>query len=207
MKNKYCIRSRISEDKFRQLLKSYIGDRTAQQTADETNMNINSIDRYFRLFRERVVLLTGTNVSQNDLLQDSYPQKADHILIGVLEKREQACAEIITADLHEPLAELLSQKPGIKDVVRHRHWPGYDELIDVSHDRRIRLRATGIAGFWDFAHLRLAKFRGMHKSTFLLHLKECEWRYNNRDQDLYATLLAEFRNYPLGRRRPLRPAP
>jgi hypothetical protein len=171
--------------------------------ADKFKLNINSVDRYFRLFRERVVLLTGTNVSQNDLRQDSYPAKTDHILIGVVEKREQAYAEIIAADLYEPLAELLSQGAGIKDVVRHRNWPGYDELIDVSHDRRFRIRPTGIAGFWDFAHLRLSKFRGMHKSTFLLHLKECEWRYNNRGQDLYATLLAEFRNYPLGSRRPL----
>ena len=36
---------------------------------------------------------------------------------------------------------------------------------------------------------RLAKFKGMHKQTFYLHLRECEFRYNYRNQNIYKTLL------------------
>ncbi|NQU86868.1 MAG: IS1595 family transposase, partial [Mariniphaga sp.] len=32
-------------------------------------------------------------------------------------------------------------------------------------------------------------FKGIHKSTFYLHLKECEFRYNHRKEDLYKLLL------------------
>ena len=32
---------------------------------------------------------------------------------------------------------------------------------------------------------------------FNLHLKECEFRFNNRGQDLYKVLLDDFRKKPL----------
>ncbi|MDR0993963.1 MAG: IS1595 family transposase, partial [Verrucomicrobiota bacterium] len=44
---------------------------------------------------------------------------------------------------------------------------------------------------------RLARFRGIHKSTFYLHLKECEWRFNHRHCNTYKTLLKLSRNNPL----------
>ncbi|MHC4552407.1 MAG: IS1595 family transposase, partial [Planctomycetota bacterium] len=33
--------------------------------------------------------------------------------------------------------------------------------------------------------------------TFYLHLKECEFRYNNRNDNMYELLLREFRKEPL----------
>jgi len=41
------------------------------------------------------------------------------------------------------------------------------------------------------------KFHGMDKENFNLHLKECEFRFNNRGEDLYKLLLRIFRNEPL----------
>ena len=45
--------------------------------------------------------------------------------------------------------------------------------------------------------MRLSKFRGVSKQTFYLHLKECEFRFNHRRDDLYKMLLKEFRKAPL----------
>jgi transposase-like protein len=53
-------------------------------------------------------------------------------------------------------------------------------------------RHAAVGGMW-----RLAKFRGIHKSTFCLHLKETEWRFNHRHENLYLVLLKEFRVTPL----------
>ena len=33
--------------------------------------------------------------------------------------------------------------------------------------------------------MRLAKFHGLKREEFLLHLKESEFRFNNRNSDLY----------------------
>ena len=44
---------------------------------------------------------------------------------------------------------------------------------------------------------RLAQFHGINKEKFLLHLKECEFRFNHRDIDVYRLLLKSFRDKPL----------
>ncbi|MDD5041054.1 MAG: IS1595 family transposase, partial [Candidatus Peribacteraceae bacterium] len=36
-----------------------------------------------------------------------------------------------------------------------------------------------------------------HKQTFYLHLKECEFRFNHRHENLYNLLLSLFRKHPL----------
>lgn len=50
---------------------------------------------------------------------------------------------------------------------------------------------------WGCAKIRLASFRGMHPSTFCLHLKECEFRFNCRREHLYKVLLTLCRVNPL----------
>ena len=39
---------------------------------------------------------------------------------------------------------------------------------------------NGIENFWGVVKARLYKFKGRNKETFYLHLKECEFRFNNR---------------------------
>jgi len=52
-------------------------------------------------------------------------------------------------------------------------------------------------GFWGYAKTRLARFTGMNPSTFYLQLKECEFRFNHRGQNLYKVLLIFCRTHPL----------
>ena len=63
--------------------------------------------------------------------------------------------------------------------------------------KKIRNHINGIENFWGLAKVRLSKFRGMNKDTFYLHLKECEFRFNYRNDDLYRVLLKMIRNTPL----------
>ena len=51
---------------------------------------------------------------------------------------------------------------------------------------------NGIESFWGYAKIRLVKFKGMDKKMFNLHLKECEFRFNNRKQNIYKILLVIF---------------
>jgi transposase-like protein len=41
---------------------------------------------------------------------------------------------------------------------------------------------NGIESFWSFAKNRLSKFNGFTNDKFILHLKECEYRFNNGNQ-------------------------
>jgi len=51
--------------------------------------------------------------------------------------------------------------------------------------------------FWGVAKVRLTKFKGIPAHTFHLHLKETEWRYNNRNANKEKILLQYLRKNPL----------
>ncbi len=89
----------------------------------------------------------------------------------------------------------------------------YDGLVDMGYKKHYRVHhgnnefskkqgnvrnhINGIENFWGLAKVRLSKFRGMSKSTFYLHLKECEFRFNYRKDNLYRLMLKLVRNKPL----------
>ena len=54
VKNKYAYRSRISEDKIRQIVRLFAVDLDASQIAEVTSLNRNTINRYLAAFRERI---------------------------------------------------------------------------------------------------------------------------------------------------------
>lgn len=62
---------------------------------------------------------------------------------------------------------------------------------------RGRCHVNGIESFWSYCKRRIAKFNGVTNEKFALHLKECEYRFNNRKKDLYKVLLKMIRNNPL----------
>ena len=90
-------------------------------------------------------------------------------------------------------------------------WKAYDGLVDygvkahyrVKHSKNEfangRNHINGIENFWGYAKHRLAKFRGISKNNFILHLKETEFRYNTKiqNQNLYKKLLFLIRENPL----------
>ena len=54
-----------------------------------------------------------------------------------------------------------------------------------------------IEAFLGFARKRLTRFHLNGDDHFYLGLKECEFRFNNRQEDLYKLLLKRFRENPL----------
>lgn len=52
---------------------------------------------------------------------------------------------------------------------------------------------NGIEGFWSYAKNWLYQYRGVPKKNFPMYLKEIEFRFNNRDQDLFPLLLEMMR--------------
>ncbi len=48
---------------------------------------------------------------------------------------------------------------------------------------------NGLEGFWSYAKERLIKYHGISPARFPLYLKELEFRYNHRDQDIFPILV------------------
>jgi transposase-like protein len=60
---------------------------------------------------------------------------------------------------------------------------GYKKHYRVIHSEnefvRGKQHVNGIESFWSYTKRRLAKFNGIKKENFALHLKECEFRFNS----------------------------
>ena len=94
-------------------------------------------------------------------------------------------------------------------VIHSDGWRGYDGLVDIGFDKHFRVHhgenefangerhINGIESFWSFAKRRLAKFNGVPAHTFYLHLKETEFRFNHRHDNLYHQILKLLRFNPL----------
>jgi transposase-like protein len=82
-------------------------------------------------------------------------------------------------------------------------------LVDVGYAKHLRVRhndnefanrqshINGIESFWSYAKRRLTKFNGVPRHTFYLHLKETEFRFNRRRDNLYQELLKLLRTNPI----------
>ena len=58
------------------------------------------------------------------------------------------------------------------------------ELVDKNHNH-----INGIEGFWSFAKERFHKYHGISKTNYPLYVKEMEFRFNNRNENVFKLLM------------------
>ena len=131
------------------------------------------------------------------------------IVFGIFKRAGKVYTEIVPNCSKKTLQGVIRGRVELESVIHSDGWRGYNGLVDIGYAKHLRVdhgrdefvrghsHINGIEGFWGFAKSRLSRFRGMHKNTFYLHLKECEFRYNNRNENMYDLLLREFRKEPL----------
>ncbi len=90
-----------------------------------------------------------------------------------------------------------------------KKWKAYDGLVNAGYKRHYRVthsedvfangraHVNGIENFWGVAKSRMNRMRGIRKDKFNLHLKETEWRFNHRSENIYRLLLLHFKKFPL----------
>ena len=221
--NRYKKSSRLSAAKFRHLLKLFCHDVDAQSIADLTSLNRNTVNRYLRLFRERIIEICerSSPFSGEVEVDESYfgarrvkgkrgrGARGKTPVFGILQRGGKVYTEVVPDCAKKTLQAIIRGKVDPDTVIHSDQWRGYNGLVDMGYKKHYRVRhgadefargkthINGIESFWSFAKRRIQKFHGIPKATFLLHLKECEFRFNNRDQNIYRLLLKEFRLKPL----------
>ena len=222
MKNKYVKRSKISEAKFRQIVRLFSLDLDAGQIAAITGLNRNTVNRYLVGIRTRIAEFCeeASPVSGQVEVDESYfggrhsgkrGRGADGkvIVFGLFKRNGKVYTEIVPDVKAKTLQSIIRGRVSIDSVIHSDRWRGYDGLVDVGYEKHFRVdhgkgeyasgssHINGIEGFWGFSKTRLSKFRGIPKSHFYLHLKECEFRFNYRSEDIYFLLLKIIRINPL----------
>lgn len=202
MNNKYVNRSKISEVKFRELIRFFSLDLTAIQIAELTGLNRNTVNRYLTEIRKKITRFSKVT-SPAGFFEDPIKENESYETYAVLMKEINGSiyTKIIPLEKVSYLlnADKNTEKGGIKfdlliDLEQEKHhYIGEKDPDPQQHRRKI----NRLESYWGRAKSRLAKFKGMHSSTFQYHMKECEFRYNHRNDDLYKLLLKILRNDPL----------
>jgi len=129
-------------------------------------------------------------------------------MFGLKKRGGKVFVQIVRGCSREELLPIIQGKILEGSTIHTDGWKAYDGLILNGYDHyrvfhsknefaRGKSHVNGIEGFWGFAKNRLAKFNGMTDNNFILHLKECEFRFNNRNESLSRVLLKLFRKNPL----------
>jgi transposase len=221
--NKYFVGSHISEPKFRQILKEFCLDSTAAETAKRTGVPRPTINVIYMLLRKRIYRLTLENnkakINDEVEIDESYfgarrvrgkrgrGANGKVPVFGILKRGDEVHLTIVKNCSKAQLLPILKGKVLEGNRVYSDGWKPYDGLVynydhyRVYHSKnefaRGKNHINGIESFWSWAKRRLNKMNGIHKEYFYLHLKESEFRFNHRKDDLYDILLSELRRNPL----------
>ncbi len=222
-KNRYLKRSRITEAKLREFIRYFVLDLNARQVASLTGLNRNTINRLLSLLRSRIAECCEQDSPLKGQIEvdESYfgPRRVRGItgrgarkktpVFGILQRNSKVYTQIVSNCSRRIIQAIIAGKVDITSTIHSDSYGSYDGLVDLGYRKHYRIRhgqnefavkdnhINGIESFWSFAKRRLTKFHGVPGKTFYLHLKECEFRFNNRKQNLYLLLLKICREKPL----------
>ena len=223
MKNKYVLRAKISEAKFRQLVRLFGVDLNATQIAQVAGLNRNTVNRLLQGIRERIAFACEAEspVAGEVEVDESYfgarrvkgirgrGARGKTIVFGLFKRHGRVYTEIVPDCSRATLQDIIRGRVDPGSVIHSDGWRGYNGLVDLGYQKHYRVQhgenefandhshINGIESFWAYAKTRLVRFRGMQKHTFYFHLKECEFRFNHRHEDLPKRVLKMCRDFPL----------
>lgn len=206
--------SKLSDYKIIKILASFSNELTAVQAARLLKLNRHTIDRYYRLFREQIAEYQERNLKQlagKIEIDESYfgsHRRGDKRgrsterkipVIGILKRKGVVYTRII------PNVSRAVIMPVIKELVNKSRsniytdqWPSYDGLVvsgykhhRINHSKEFanaHNHINGIESFWSFVKRKMRKHNGIPRHMFPLYLKEAEFRFNHRNQDLQGVL-------------------
>ena len=224
MSNKYIFYSKISEKKFRAIIRYYSLDIEATKIARLTGISRPTINRILKAIRQRIAEFCETEspFETGEIeIDESYfgarrirgirgrGAQGKHIVFGLIKRGGKVYTQVVRNCSAAELLPIIREKVSEESVVYTDGFKTYDGLVDLGYKKHHRIKhgqnefaqgfnhINGIENFWAIAKTRLIKFRGIHKNTFYLHLKECEFRFNYRNHNLYKLLLKIIRDNQL----------
>lgn len=220
--NRYYLGSHLSEKKFRQLARCFALDLSASQTSALVCLSRRTVNSIFMKIRIRLLNASQTlmllsnpkpEIIGNYLAQERSDEieneTTNNYLFGIYKCNGFVFTEIVPNMQKKMVQDIIYKRVCIDSIAHLDRLPTYHGLIDTQFNKYYHFSSSfnelikgdqqldGTKSFWSFVKRRLQKFNGVSKDTYYLHLKECEWRFNNRSGNLYLELLRLLRENPL----------
>jgi transposase len=116
-------------------------------------------------------------------------------VFGILERKGIVRVEAVPNVRAETLLGLTVKTVRRGSIVYTDRYQAYDSLmfcgyrhLAVNHKKRFangKVYINGLEGFWSWAKERLIKHHGISPAWFPFYLKELEFRYNHRFEDVF----------------------
>ena len=203
-------------------MRLFAGNLDACQIAELAHLNRNTANRYLLAIRQRIAAYCEDTSPINGEVEvdESFFGARAHgkrgrgasgktIVFRLFKRQGKAYTEIVPDCSKKTLQAIIRGRVELGSVIHSDGWRGYNGLVDMGYQKHFRVdhgnnefargnaHINGIEGFWGYSKSRLQRFKGLSKSTFYLHLKECEFRFNNKDENLYLLILNILRLNPL----------
>jgi len=209
--NKYYSLRKLKRDL--QILYYFYLEISAKKTASEMDLDYGVVHRKFMGFRELIAVYCNTEARRLDgelELDESYfggKRKGNRgrgannktIVFGILERKGKVHTVIVENVSKDTLMKSIKNKTKKGSVFYTDGWKSYASLHQygkhniIKHDKdkfaEGHNHINGIEGFWSYAKERFHKYHGINKKNYPLYLKEMEFRFNNRNENVYKLLI------------------
>jgi len=193
-------------------------DIPASKTSRLTGINRNTVNRYYGHYREHILSWQYEEVMRlsGEIEVDESYFGARRVrgkrgrgaagktpVFGLLKRGGKVFVTVVASCSRAALMPIIEGKVLEGSTIYSDGWKAYDGLILNGYDHyrvfhsknefvRGKSHINGIEAFWSFAKRRLAQFNGIKDDKFILHLAECQFRYNNRNKNLRNVLVNEY---------------
>jgi transposase-like protein len=196
VKNRYYKNSKISEAKFRQLIKHFAMDLSASDTARLIGISVRSVNDIFLKIRTKILSQCDAKSIESDVMMDecftgTKMISNKQVSCSIFKKTGKIYTTIVSDESYIGIPSAIQQK------IPHDSYREYKVGINDSIASERQSHINDVSSFWAYSQYRLTKFKGISRKTFILHLKETEFRFNHRKDDLYKVLLKMIRNNPI----------
>jgi transposase len=200
------------------ILTHFCEDIPASKTSRLTGINRNTVNRYYNHYREHILSWQYEEVMRlsGEIEVDESYFGARRVrgkrgrgaagktpVFGLLKRGGKVFVTVVASVSRAALMPIIEGKVLEGSTIYSDGWKAYDGLILNGYDHyrvfhsknefaRGKSHINGIEAFWSFAKRRLAQFNGIKEDKFILHLAECQFRYNNRNKNLRNVLVNEY---------------
>lgn len=216
-------RAHISRRKYDTIYKCFVEDIPASKASKIVNVNRNTANRYYKIFRSVILnsaiqerlevnLYNGIEIDESYFGPTRVRGKRGRgaggkiIVFGLLKRGNNIYTEIVNSAKSKELLTIIKKVVGTGSDIYTDGWRSYNALTiygynhkKVKHHknefvRERKVHINGVESFWSWTKRRLAKFNGISKRSFKEYLLESEWRFNHR-KNLVKDLKISIRNF------------
>jgi transposase len=202
------------------IIKGFYQRQPAYRLAVDLNIDVKTVTLVYQRLREALYYLTELEAGKlkgEIELDEAYfggrrkgkrgrGAGGKSIVFGLLERDGRVYTKMVEHVTAEELMRHIKQKTRKGSVYFTDAFRGYQSLKrygkhhTVNHnksfvDKKTKNHINGIEGFWSYAKHILYNYRGVSKYHFPMYLKEIEYRFNHRNENLFKQFLKVYFGY------------